>query len=522
MNEIVALKAEHDDFEVEYEVLPVLSLDTDKEMDERQRRIFEGIASIDEMLDENQRILDDLNTNIERLTNNADGLDYVVSVCSGVIAGIFDVLFVEEFSLDNANNIGAKEVEEKIMKAAKKKGYEGDDLGGAVEFLEKKYPIAADKATNQMGGGKQHHLRDFSHHPTIVGLAFSMLTQYTKCVYGTDTAGVFQVVPLSEEDFYLIGKSFPEKVTFGVINWWFHMLSDMAGSSSSIKLGSNGTGLPGPIVSFLKEISALPIFKNLNENGYKEFSVWISKLFNGTLLAERDENGKLVNPIKFDYRTETGIAEILKSQAKPVIINECIVRGFYFISRFFREIKQNEIKSVHDLDKVNWKNTAPVMNRTVERMITISSGTMMAIDLAVAAGQSAIKSGGVGPAFVSNMIVNVNFVGIGRFAIAVGTDAYMGVKNNQLRNQRIVVMNERVFLLNGKTFYKQAGMWKAAEDAGQTINEVYSMMEEAAQFFSESYNDIKKRSKNIDAYLLEAEEKNVGIMKDMKDVLKWG
>ena len=37
----------------------------------------------------------------------------------------------------------------------------------------------------------QHHLRDFSHHPSLVGLACSILSQFTGKGYGTDTAGRF-------------------------------------------------------------------------------------------------------------------------------------------------------------------------------------------------------------------------------------------------------------------------------------------------------------------------------------------
>ena len=117
----------------------------------------------------------------------------------------------------------------------------------------------------------QHHLRDFSHHPTPVGLFFSFLTQFTGKVYGTDVAGIFKIAELNEGNLILVGKNFPEKVTFGVVNWFLHMVSDIAGSSSSILYGKVGTGLPGPLVSLLKEISAFPIFKNMNEQGYKEF-----------------------------------------------------------------------------------------------------------------------------------------------------------------------------------------------------------------------------------------------------------
>ena len=77
----------------------------------------------------------------------------------------------------------------------------------------------------------------------------------------------------------LIGTNIPEKISFGVIKWLLHLVSDMAGSSSSVAKGSKGTGLPGFFLSTLKEISSLPIFKN--DDGSKEVSIWISKLLMG-------------------------------------------------------------------------------------------------------------------------------------------------------------------------------------------------------------------------------------------------
>ena len=84
MGTIVNLINTCEDFAVEFEVLP--PVDFDREMDERQRRIFEGIASIDEQLAENQKVLDELNSEINKLTNHADGIDYMVAVESGVLS----------------------------------------------------------------------------------------------------------------------------------------------------------------------------------------------------------------------------------------------------------------------------------------------------------------------------------------------------------------------------------------------------------------------------------------------------
>src|SRR5690606_40702705 len=68
-------------------------------------------------------------------------------------------------------------------------------------------------------------------------------------------------------------------------------VSDVAGSSSTVGK-SGGTGIPGPMLALAKELSVLPIFKNINV-GENSLSVFLSKLFNGTLLAKHDDNGKI-------------------------------------------------------------------------------------------------------------------------------------------------------------------------------------------------------------------------------------
>lgn len=532
MESITNVKFEDEEkFAVEFEVVPI------NEVERKRKQIEENIASLDTKLEEIQKKLDASNEEIERLTSYADGLDYMVAVASGVIAGAIDVLFVEEFSLEKANTLGNEKVNDFVLKKAKEQGYKGNDLSEAVKYMEKKFPIVADKATNAFGGGYQHHLRDFSHHPTLIGLGFSFLTQFTYNVYGTDTAGCFKVYPLKEKDYVLIGKNLPEKITFGVINWFFHMVSDMAGSSGSVEKGSLGTGLPGPIVSLLKEVSVLPIFKNTNKSGYKEFSVWISKLFNGTLLGERDADGKLV-PLKFDMRTEIGIGEQLKQQAIPVIVNECIVRGFYFIRHLIEELKLSQIDSFESLKNLNWKKTLPFKNRTISRMLTISLGTMTAIDVADAAIRSAIKSGGVAnPAFFTNAILRVNFVGIGRFAIAIGTDVGMEIERNKTIKQRSQMLSDIICVSNIKLYYKnadlmcsyaelyekesnmyaeQSEMWMEVRKTHSAIEQLYCQMEKVGEFYSIKILEMDDSFDEIKNVLPKVEKMNPGLLDEIR------
>ena len=98
-----------------------------------------------------------------------------------------------------------------------------------MKFLEKKFPIPSDRNTPDFGGGLQHHLRDFAHHPTIVGLIFSLLTQFTYKSYGTDIIGGFIVVDVPEAGKAFIGDDIPTKIIYGTVTWFFHLVSDVAG-----------------------------------------------------------------------------------------------------------------------------------------------------------------------------------------------------------------------------------------------------------------------------------------------------
>lgn len=302
----------------------------------------------------------DLNSQIELLSSQADNLDYVVAIASGIACGLLDILWVGEFDLTNGRSIASDKVDAFVKKTAEMfEGEKFDDVKSAVKALEKRFPIPSDGNTPDFGGGLQHHLRDFAHHPTIVGLAFSLLTQFTEKSYGTDVNGVFLVVDVPEKSKPFIGKDVPQKILMGTITWFFHLVSDVAGSSSTAGV-TGGTGIPGPILALAKEISAIPFFKDIKVDDDMSLSLFLSKLFNGTLMMQRDENGQIIKEsvVKFDLRGELGVAVELCKQAVPVIANECIVRAFYFIRRL--SLEQTEIlynleyyKTLNDIERTN-------------------------------------------------------------------------------------------------------------------------------------------------------------------------
>lgn len=363
---------------------------------------------------------DFINIEFDDNVDKADKKDYLLAAACGVLTGSLSVLWSKKFDLSEAHKVGTDKADDMVVSVAKAMGYKKEDVEGAIAFLEKKFPMAGDALTNDFGGGKQHHLRDFSHHPTPIGLICSIAMQFTGEGWGTDTQGNLIHVKITKDGF--VGRTFADKVVFGTINWFFHLISDLDGSSGSVLNGSGkGTGIPGPILSLLKELSALPIFKAVNENNInkpKILSEYISKLFNGTLI--KNENGE---PIRFDLRTEMGIGHYIADQAKPVILNECLVRACYLVTRFIDEIKDKNIISVHQLNELEPKNFLPINSRSMKRMVTVSSGSFVAINVSGTAVKAAIKSKGNTGLFCSEFFLSMNYVGIGRFVFACASDA---------------------------------------------------------------------------------------------------
>ena len=351
--------------------------------------------------------------------------DYLFAAASGVLMGAINVLWQKDFNLADARTWGSEKVEGFVISTAKRVGLskEGATIEDAIRYLEKTFPFVGDKLTAQFGGGLQHHLRDFSHHPSPVGLVCSLIMQFTGKGIGTATDGSFAMFDLPASvaggESPLIGRNFEEKILFGTITWVFHLISDMSGSSAT---PGAGTGIPGPILSFLKEASALPFFQGLSigrDGKFRTFAQWISKAFNGTLFT--DDAG---DPLRFDLRTEIGLLGQALTQAPSVLANECIVRGFYTVTRLVDELKRCNVSSVKGLARVNPSRFLPVNSRALTRMLTVASGSFVVVNASLAAVRAATEGAATaGAGAAPSFFVRLNYVGVARFAFALWADS---------------------------------------------------------------------------------------------------
>lgn len=403
----------------------------------------------------------DLNSQLELLTPDADNFDYLISIASGLLCGSLDILWTGDFDLGRGRDIANDEIEEFVKKIAQKFGCKNKDLKSCIAFLERKFPIPSDGNTDDFGGGLQHHLRDFAHHPTVIGLVFSLLTQFTYKSYGTDVHGAFHFADVPEKSRAFIGDDVVTKILYGTIIWFFHLVSDVSGSSSSTGK-SNGTGIPGPILSLAKELSVLPAFKDININD-RSISVFISKLFNGTLLAKHDETGAIIKEsiLKIDLRGEFGIGAELERQAIPVIANDCIVRAFYFIRHLAIELRKNNVRSLDDMKQNVWDKAKPANNPTIARMLTIATGIFTTVD--------------IGEAIVSQKYwVSVNYVGVGRFAVAIGQDVVWCLRARNIKKIRQMYEDIKHFTYtreNDKIYERIGADMMDVEKLGLTVEQ---------------------------------------------------
>ena len=537
MNTISSLKTQDDILEVEYDVISPIEVSGNRDREVIRRSILD----LDDRMAKNQVVIDELNLDIERLTNHADGFDYAISVCSGVLCGFIDSFYVGEFNFSELKADANKHANKFVEKYAKLNGWDGNrGLKSAVEFLEKKFPVDQDNVWKDTGisSTRLHHLEDLAHHPTPCGLLFAILVSFFRCAVFVDKEGKWHfqlldtdpnklaelLIPIllsgilrwlvyvaESKYFEKEGSKLPAPIkkllkgieyTPGVlqvlqvaVNWFGHLASDMAGSKQT---AGGGMGVPGLFLSLLKEISSLPFLKDTKLP--KLVSDWYSK-------------------DKIDMRTELAIIKYVGKQSIPVIVNESIVRTFYFVRHLI-----SEKRSVESWKDVNWSNVKPWGNRTINRMLTIATSTFTVFDVADAAIRSLIKNGAnlQNPKLYADFVLRVNFVGIGRFAIAIGTDIYMGHKKEKLRSERMYRQSEQILLGTTKVYYKQADMWISAKDTSETIDK----MEEAAfvsvKYMQESLSEIGLTIESIALYKEDIEIHNPGLLDKISKILKYG
>ena len=376
-------------------------------------------------------VLNETVDSIKGLKPDCDKLDYILAASSGSLCGIIDIFLVDKPSVSLLGDITDKWFADRTIDFAKlcnprKKNF--DSLDSALRFLEKKFRVPYDQTGLGDAGktifdltAKNHHFKSLAHNPSLLGLFFSILDQFSNTSHFV-TDGQLVSLQQADEKWELRGGNIPSKLFCGFANWIGHLISDVSGSSPSAAKGNRGTGLPSPLWTWTNDIIAIK-----------------AKL--GLSVTETD---KAMNELALNIFEKGYDSRFQTAQAIPVFLNELLVRLIYAIRRLFTYF--SEIPKTERSLALMWKKCEPFSNATVKRMLTVAHGTFCLVDVGDAVGRSFIAGGGTFNAV--EFVLRLNVVGVGRFAISLYGETRRATSYNHAKKEFDFASKEIVIVSN--------------------------------------------------------------------------
>ena len=339
-------------------------------------------------------LVNETEAQLKLLTPECDKIDYALAASCGALCGIVDVFLVGDPTNSPLGKLNDKWIEGRVKIFAKILGWDEKTNSNPIAFLEKKFKVPYDQST--LGEASKevfnltpsnHHFKSLSHNPTILGLFFSILDQFCNESHFVSDDQLI-ILEDASKTFKLKGKTVPTKILAGIVNWIGHLISDASGSSSS---SGRGMGVPSPLWTWMNDVIAI---KNKLNLPVSEFE----KSFNELALK--------IYLKGYDARFQS-------TQAIPVLINELLVRFLYSARRMIRyySVTLPESRSIEDL----WSQCEPFKNATVKRMLTVAHGSFCMVDI----GDAMVRSISPAGVNVETLVMRINIVGIGRFAISL-------------------------------------------------------------------------------------------------------
>ncbi|ADU29413.1 hypothetical protein [Evansella cellulosilytica] len=372
--------------------------------------------------------LDETIESIQCLKPNCDKLDYILAASSGALCGIIDIFLVGKPGESPLGDITDKWFANRTTDFAKLYGWEDkgeNSLSSAIRFLENKFKIPYD----QRGAGDaassvfdlsptNHHFKSLAHNPSLLGLFFSILDQFTNSSHFISGGELISLVD-ADEKFELRGNNIPSKLFCAFTNWFGHLISDMSGSAGS---KGRGMGIPSPLWTWTNDIIALK----------RTLNIPVSQFDNS------------INELAVNIYNKGYDARFQSAQAIPVFINEMLVRLVFAIRRlikyFAKTNKENRSFSLM------WKKCEPFSNPTVKRMLTVAHGTFCLIDIGDATVRGFVT--GAGSFNPTEFFLRLNIVGVGRLTISLYGEVKREIGFQKAEREIIFARKEKLVVEN--------------------------------------------------------------------------
>ncbi len=359
-----------------------------------------------------------VNAEFDEELNESDKICYLAAAVSGLLIGILkESGFTDAFEETIEKLKISKEWQKYVVRLAVSLGYMKSDYAGAVKYIANMaIQLAGDDVIDSAKEQAMKCLKKASAHPTVVGLVFSVTSQFTGKNYEFKNNQI-DITGLPE--YYAIGRNYHEKVTYGLLYWVFDLAVDVVYAKRNILDNLN---IPSHLITLIKAFVNSNLMRDVPYN-YEEsirlYSQWIKKLFENSSIL--DENGEELN---FDLEESINISmKGFFRETMPIVMNECFVRGFYFVHKLTTEIEKNSIGSISELSRIKPENILPFNNRVVSRMCLISSASYMGVNGARVLIEY-LKGKKVGDRnFKDVLLETLDISGVGRLCIAVAMDA---------------------------------------------------------------------------------------------------
>lgn len=348
---------------------------------------------------------------------DSDKACYIAAAVSGLITGVLrDAGLADGFEEKVSQFKNKKEWEKYVIMLAGILGYMKSDYDGAVKYIAKRaIQFVGEDSQNSVSEEIRKCLSRLEAHPTLVGLIFSITSQFTEKQYSIDGECNLKEDELPE--YYAVGRNYHEKIVYGLLYWIFDLSMNITYAERNILDELN---IPKEMARIIKELLETSVMKGVPEDYDKavtQFSEWLKNLFNNSNIATESR--------KESFDLEESINVSMKGvyrDVAPIILNECIFRGFYFVNKLSFEIKKKDLHTVKDLTRIPPEAILPFNNRIVSRMSVISSGMYFGINVARNVIEIIRGKKAGGKKLSDILLETIDFAGLGRFIIAVGMD----------------------------------------------------------------------------------------------------
>lgn len=338
---------------------------------------------------------------------------YALAASSGVLTAALTFVKLSEEQLQKIEEWKKKEWEKYVLFAAELAGCKKKDYKSASKYLVKQ----AVKRINNSETSKEYMVL-LNAHPTMAGLFFAMITQFSGKACALTESGNLELKELPK--YYFVGRNNSEKLVASVLYWLFALAAGQAESGRRIL---DDLKIPAELLKTIKAFTKSDFLKKIPES-YDEAEKFYSEWIEATIDAAQmhDSDNEEAEDQQLIIRLMKMALDIGKDTF-PVLINECIVRSIYIVARVLEVVQARNIRTLNDLKAVPAIEFVPHDGRLLSGMCLSASAAFVCVNLSAAAikAVAAVKTGD--RKFLQAFIAEVNIIGIGRLIFACAADS---------------------------------------------------------------------------------------------------